>query len=308
MPKDRNGDGFTTSWWSRLDGFSTSTTMITYLANASVELTPGLPGWENMAISLDASSPTVVLDTVTGSRLAHFAELDYTSGADADVKAFMIWPSKQLEFSRRYIVAVRDVRNQAGAVIAPSEAFRALRDGIATSDPDIEGRRALYDDIFARLAAAGVERSSLQIAWEFTTGSLEYTTGWMTTIRDDATARVPAEGPSYQIVSVQDEYNDKYGAAPACALAHTKARQAHTDARGRGTRARRHPTSVFRYISGIMSVPHYMTDGAAPNSKLVIDDNNQPVYQVRRLFSLFFCWTGAARASAAPTGPARPGR
>ena len=210
VPQDRSGNGFTTAPWSRLDGFSTSTTMITYLANASVELTPGLPGWQDTAASLAADCPTLLIDAVTGEHLPHFAELDYTSGEDAVEKAFMIWPTKQLEFSHRYIVAIRNVRNGANVVIPPSDGFRALRDGAPSSDPSIEERRALYADIFAILAATGVARTDLQIAWDFTTGSLEYTTGWMTYIRDDATARMPAEGPPYEILSVQDEYNGAY--------------------------------------------------------------------------------------------------
>lgn len=53
-------------------------------------------------------------------------------------------------------------------------------------------------------------RADLQLAWEFTTGSLEYTTGWMVAMRDDAFTRVPATGASYRIVSVEDEFNGKY--------------------------------------------------------------------------------------------------
>ena len=210
MPKDRRGNAFTTTAWSRLDGYSTSTAAITYLAGASVERTPGLPGWQDMAASLDPACPTLLIDAETGEHLPHFAELDYTSGADVAEKAFMLWPSKQLEFSHRYIVAIRDVRDANGDVIAPSDGFRALRDGTPSPDPSIEARRALYADIFAILAATGVGRSDLQIAWDFTTGSLAYTTGWMTYIRDDASARIPAGGPRYRIVSVQDDYKPGY--------------------------------------------------------------------------------------------------
>jgi hypothetical protein len=162
VPKDRNGAAFTTTPFSRMDGFSTSTTAMTYFPNVSIELTPGLPGWQDVAVSLDASCPTLLIDAVTGEHLPHFAELDYTSGADAE-KAFMIWPSRQLKFSRRYIVAVRGLRNTGNLVIPPSEGFRALRDGQPSSDPDIEGRRALFEDMFAILAATGVNRGDLQV-------------------------------------------------------------------------------------------------------------------------------------------------
>ena len=48
VPVDRRGRPFTPDAWSQLDGFSTSTTAMTLLPNASVELTPGLPGWETL--------------------------------------------------------------------------------------------------------------------------------------------------------------------------------------------------------------------------------------------------------------------
>ena len=38
---------------------------------------------------------------------------------------------------------------------------------------------------------------------------------------------------------------------------------------------------IARYISGVMTVPHYLTNNAEPGSTLVIDDANRPVYQVR---------------------------
>ena len=65
-------------------------------------------------------------------------------------------------------------------------------------------------NLFEDLAATGVARADLQIAWEFTTSSLEYTTGWMVAMRDDAKTRVPATGPTYRIVSIEDEFNGKY--------------------------------------------------------------------------------------------------
>ena len=88
-------------------------------------------------------------------------------------------------------------------------------------------------------------RADLQLAWTFTTGSLEYTTGWLVAMRDDATARVPVDGPAYTVLSVRDNVSD----------------------------------TIFRTIEGEMTVPYYMTDLAQPGATLIIDDDNQPVYQ-----------------------------
>jgi len=64
-------------------------------------------------------------------------------------------------------------------------------------------------DIFADLEAAGVARSELQLAWEFSTGSFEYSYNWIVKMRDDANVRLPEDGPTYRIRSVEDDYNDK---------------------------------------------------------------------------------------------------
>ena len=51
--------------------------------------------------------------------------------------SFMIWPAAILKFNHRYIVAIRNLKNNKGQPIKPSTAFRALRDNILTDDPDI---------------------------------------------------------------------------------------------------------------------------------------------------------------------------
>ena len=76
----------------------------------------------------------------------------------------------------------------------PSEAFRALRDGQPSEDPAIEARRALFDDIFARLDAVGVPRSSVQLAWDYSTASMDSIAGRLVAMREDAFARLPTDG------------------------------------------------------------------------------------------------------------------
>ncbi len=78
----------------------------------------------------------------------------------------------------------------AGAAINTSYAFTCLRDGIPTTDPDIELRRALFADIFSRLQQIGVTQSSLQLAWDFTVATRDAVTGRMVFMRDDALQRV----------------------------------------------------------------------------------------------------------------------
>ena len=70
-----------------------------------------------------------------------------------------------------------------------------------------KSRRALYADIFAKLAAAGVPKDDLQIAWDFTTGSRESITGPLIAVRDAALGVVGSDGPEFTLKSVEENPN-----------------------------------------------------------------------------------------------------
>lgn len=116
--------------------------------------------------------------------------------------------------------------------------------GIPTQDPDIESRRGVFRDIFAKLRAIGVEPLTLLLAWDFHTASRESLLHRMLHMRDDAVARLPAAGPTYEIRDIQRNFS------------------AHIDA----------------HIRGVMHVPLYM-HSALPGSELVLDANDRPVFQ-----------------------------
>jgi hypothetical protein len=201
LPIHESGQMLEPEVYNEADGFSAGQAMLTYLPNASAV---GLPGWQDIDASLAENSPTVLIDAETGTRVPHWAEIDLSTGEPDG--SFMIRPAVRLADNTRYIVAIRDVQNVDGDVIEPSESFRALRDLIASDDPSVEARRPLYADIFMRLEQAGVARDSLQIAWDFTTASVEHNTGDLLHMRDDALSMYDNEGPTYQIVSVDDAW------------------------------------------------------------------------------------------------------
>src|SRR5688572_6915303 len=144
LPKNALGVQAGPDEFSRSDGFSAGAALMTHLPNAT---TLGLPTPLSISSSLDPSSPTVVINAETGERVPHFAELDMST-TSADQRAFMIRPVVRLDDATRYIVAIRNVVDAAGNRLPPSEAFRALRDGIGHADVSIERRRPLYADIF----------------------------------------------------------------------------------------------------------------------------------------------------------------
>jgi len=201
FPVAMNGQKTTGGPWSKSDGFGAGSGILTHLPGATLE---GLPSLTNIARSLEQDCPTVILDTETGQRVPHFAELDM-SRADPDSVTFILRPVVPLTDARRYVVAIRKVRGADGA-LPPTPAFKALRDSIASSEPSVDARRGLYEDIFQKLASAGVERADLQLAWDFTTASRENVTGWLLHMRDEALAKVGEDGPPYVIDTVEETW------------------------------------------------------------------------------------------------------
>lgn len=201
IPVSANGGKSSGAPWSKSDGFSAGASLLAHLPGATAA---GLPTAPDPQRSLEAESPTVVLDTVTGQRVPHFAEIDRSEG-DAEQRSFIIHPVVPLADGHRYIVAIRKVRTADGEV-APTPAFKALRDLEVSSEPSVESRRGLYEDIFGRLAAASVPRADLQLAWDFTTASRENVTGWLLHMRDEALALAGDNGPAYRIETAEDTY------------------------------------------------------------------------------------------------------
>ncbi|MBS2017640.1 MAG: hypothetical protein JST00_32475 [Deltaproteobacteria bacterium] len=201
MPVAANGQRGSGAPWSKLDGFSASGSLLAHLPGATGA---GLPPVSDPKRSLEAECPTVLLDTVSGQRVLHFAELDRSDGDEAH-RTLVIHPLVPLVDGRRYVVAVRRVKGETEA-LAPSPAFKALRDLEATTEPSVDARRPLYEDIFARLGTAGVPRADLQLAWDFTTASKKNVTGWLLSMRDRALALAGDAGPAYRIERVDETW------------------------------------------------------------------------------------------------------
>ena len=228
----RKSDSFTTR-----DGFSPGGTILTHMPNATVT---GLPGVGSIAMSVLTTSPTILMEADTGVLVPHFSELD-VSGNDATEEAFMIHPAQRLKDGTRYIVAIRNVVDATGKPLPANAAFAALRDGTPSTDISVGRRRALYADILGKLTANGVEKSTLQLAWDFTTSSEANTTGWLVSMRDQALAAVGTQGPSYTITKVEDNPNQW----------------------------------IRRRLTGLMTVPLYLTSAGSP-ANIVFGANGLP--------------------------------
>jgi len=196
----------TPRWFDDHDGFSPGATLLAHLPGAVAE---GLPSPLRIEDSLAPMSPTVLLDTTDGSRVAHFAEVDVTT-PDVMRRALMIRPTTGLVPGRRYVVVLRGVRDAMGAVIAPSPAYVALRDN--TPDPALSAAmRARYGRIFETLTQANIPRGDTQLAWDFTVASRANITAPLLAVRDAALSAAGPMGPSHRIINIRQ--NPREGVA-----------------------------------------------------------------------------------------------
>lgn len=183
------------------DGWSVNASMLAFFPGAS---TTGLPTPLTIERSLEDDSPTLVINAETGARVPHFSELDVSMADPNAPQAFIIRPVVALDHATRYIVAIRGVVDESGALIEPSPVFRALRDGTEFDLPYVQSRREHFEAMFTTLAEHGVAREDLQLAWDFTTASLENDTGWMLAVRDAALEIVGEDGPDFRIERIEE--------------------------------------------------------------------------------------------------------
>jgi hypothetical protein len=225
------------------DGFSAGSPIMTFLPGIALGQ---FGGPNDIDESLSGTSPSILLDVEMGEPVPHFAEIDIRAPT-AEQRSTMIRPVVRLRDNARYIVAFRNLRNEDDDPIEASPQFAALRDD-TEGDESVEARRALYEDIFSRLADEGWDRSEVQIAWDFNTASDANNTQRLVHMRDMAFKLVKDaiendEIEPYTIDSVEDNYE--------------------TD------------DIAFRII-GTFPAPLFMTS-AGPGSLLLLGDDGLPV-------------------------------
>jgi len=151
-----------------------------------------------------ATSTTVILEADTGKPVLHFAELDPRASDDVR-RALILRPMIRLQNKKRYVVAIRKLTNHEGKTIAAPDGFRALR------DKNYEGHKVLgpvgkryENDVFAVLDKAGVARSELQLAWDFTVRSEETAPRDMLEVRKLILETLEKSPPEVKITKVDE--------------------------------------------------------------------------------------------------------
>ena len=241
MPANKDGKRITVAEYNRQDGFSPGQSIVVRvkgLNTASAFKRSRLVPLGDLGQSFAKRAGVVVINARTGKRQLIYAELDANAKSAKD-KMLLIHPGENFDEGARYIVALRGLRTSSGKKIKVSKGFRALKDG--------KGQKRLrkrYKGIFKTLKRAGIAKSNLNLAWDFTVASEKGLTARMLHIRNDAFAqlgdrnladgKVEGSAPQYTITKVVD----------------------NPDAQ------------IMRRISGTFTVPCYLNvQGCAPGAK-----------------------------------------
>lgn len=187
--------------WRTPDGFSPHGPILATLGRPlAADQLVGLRA--DHATTMRASSRTLLLESESGAFVPHFAEVDVRT-TDPGRQALILRPVHSLQPGRRYIAALQGLVDTAGAPIPAPEGFLRLRDATSAQDPALREWQRHYDEqIFAPLAAAGVARDALQLAWDFTTGSEAWATADLLDARNLALAALAAAPPRLVVEEV----------------------------------------------------------------------------------------------------------
>ncbi len=237
--------------WNRNDGFSPGAMILAHVPGIDLVRTGAAPE-SNPLAALAANAPIILIDADTLERKMIWAELDVTNVSGPDKQALIIRVAKNLDYGHRYIVVLRDLKDSAGHDIEAGAAFRIYRDNHPSDIKAINDRRDHMNGLLATLSKAGIDRSGLYLAWDFTVASEKNLTGRMLAIRDDAFAGLKGAAPSFKVTKVTD-----------IPLARSK--------------------QIARQVEGEMSVPNYLTMGAVSPGQDQLSSALAPLLQRKKL-------------------------
>ncbi|MFN8162051.1 MAG: hypothetical protein U0R52_13505 [Solirubrobacterales bacterium] len=197
------------------------------------------------------NAPVVVIDAKTGKRWPIWVEIDSNASTPGGT-ALLIHPATNFAAKHRYVVALRHLKNSSGKTIGAPAGFRYYRDRLASGQKVVNRRRAHFESMFRTLRRAGIARSSLYLAWDFTVASDINIAGRMLHIRNDAFAqlgdadlsdgRVEGTAPSFTVTTV--DVDPKPG--------------------------------VARRVRGTFEVPCYLHPNCAPGGRFQLNSKGMP--------------------------------
>ncbi len=225
LPVNASGKRISAAPYDRDDGFSPGSALIVHvpgLDTAKAFTRTGSVGVLDMSRAFAADAPIVVIDESTGQRQLIFTQLDANTSSPAATN-LMILPGREYTDGHTYVVALRHLRTASGATIKAPAWFAKLRDNRPLTGAE-RTQRARYVRIFAALKRAGIARSSLYEAWDFTVASEKNLTSRLLSIRNNAfaqlgdhdlaTGKVVGRAPAFTVTgdtSLTPQLNDVQG-------------------------------------------------------------------------------------------------
>jgi len=252
MPRNATQTPIASSDYDLSDGFSPGVSILLHVPNVDLGMTGAAP-ITDIARSLDADAPIVLVNASTLEHHLMWAELDANATADA-TRALIIRPGVNLAEGTRYIVALRRMKDGTGTLIPPSADFVAYRDSTPTGESFKEARRPHMEEIFTTLTAAGVGRDDLYLAWDFTVASRRSNTERLLFMRDDAFARLGDAAPTFTVTKVEDDVD----------------------------------SNIFRRVTGTYEVERYVDD-VKPPTRFELGPDGLPVHQATPQEASFIC-------------------
>jgi len=246
LPKEASkGIPLSADRFNLADGFSPATPILAYFPE---RIDPeSLPFVLNPDTSLSPSSATVVVDMETKELVAHFAEVDQKV-EEGERQALLIRPLKRLEAGRRYAVAItRSIRTVEGTVPSSPPLWSSIVNGNPPADERAQAQAERMPEILTALAAAGVQKDDLVLAWDFVTASDHHLTRNVLAMREQALPVIGEEGIGYTIETVEEKPSEH----------------------------------VLRRIVGTYKVPRFLsqTNQSVPEATLDLDETGLPKWR-----------------------------
>lgn len=229
VPPTSGGATFDPTEWNRQDGFSPGSAILVHNGGIDPEES-GLAPLTDIGASLADDAPIVLVDTQTGERWPYWVELDANAPNDAQ-RALVIRPARNLTDGHTYAVGIGEMHDADGDAIAAPSGFRTFRDGLPSDSRRVEEERVRVEYAIDQVAAAGLDRDTLHLAWTFTVASTRNLAERAVHMRDEVLGGANGGAGAFTVTGTTDQ--------------------------GDVTR-----------VDGTYKVPLYLTNGGAPGARL----------------------------------------
>ncbi|MCO4772446.1 MAG: hypothetical protein KDA24_20605 [Deltaproteobacteria bacterium] len=186
------------------DGFSRIPTLLSFF-DVSIDPTT-LPPLEDAAATLSPDSSVVLLREDTWEPVPALVELDANAQFPFE-QSLIIRPRLLLEAGTGYVVLITDdVKDTNGQPLPLNDAFRALRDDIATDSEAVEAWRSRFSLVTDAIAGTQITPERVRMGWSFHTRSEESVVGPLLQMQEIAGA---ATLPPWELVIDEVDGDDR---------------------------------------------------------------------------------------------------